>query len=188
MQAFVVQTKISLHQLQGVQWYYHMQWSQNTRSHTSLLRIFWVAQEEKRGSISGFEEQSASKDTDEQLDMRKRNCCLGCKKASAVFYTFLWKLDFLSITQVYVSAWESHTVSGELKGGSTPDRGNFYHLSSGTKWKQKQPEKLVPGVSTGITGSKDLHKPDQSHGRDCNSFKGFLLNQSKLKVKWLQEH
>lgn len=89
IQVFVVQTKISLHQLQGVQWYNHMQWIQKTGSCTSLPRVLWVAQEEKRGSIGGFEEQSAPKDPDEQLNVRKRNCCMGCNKTGASFYTFL---------------------------------------------------------------------------------------------------
>lgn len=53
------------------------------------------------------------------------------EKTSAVFYTFLWISRFTSITQVYVHAWESHTVFGEVKEDSVPERGNFYSLSSG---------------------------------------------------------
>lgn len=129
---FIVQTKISLHQLQGVQWYYH---TQKTRSCTSLPGVFWVAQEEKRGSVSEVVLQVVS--------IQRHSGTARCEeeelpsglqeKTGAGFFTFLWKSNFPSITQVYVCAWESHMVFGEVKGDSVPDRGDFYTLFSGTR-------------------------------------------------------
>lgn len=91
-------------------------------------------QERKRDSphLNWFGKRSASKDTMVQLDARKRNCHLGCKKRQVLFFTPSYEHpSFTSITQAYVHARESHTVSGEVKEDSVPEGGNFYSLSSG---------------------------------------------------------
>lgn len=77
---------------------------------------------------------------------------------------------------MYVHSRESHTVFGEVEEASAPEGGNLYSLSSGNLQREGQPVGVVPGVSSGIAGSKDLYKWDQSHGWEPNSFRGFLWN------------